>query len=80
MKIPEIKRLAEGHTLEELRKAEDAILESLPEPFQVNGEDEGERLTHVLAAIWIRNEMDDHGTEFRDALRQYSQRVRNSIS
>lgn len=80
MKIPEIKRLVESHNLDELRKAEDAIIDSVQEPIEVNGDDEGEKLTHVLAAIWIRNEMDDNGTDFRSALRKYTVRVRNSIS
>lgn len=80
MQLPEIKRLVEAHTTEELRAAEDAILNEQQPAITVNGKDEGEQLTHVLAAIDIRNDMDKNGTDARTALRNYTQRVRNSIS
>lgn len=80
MQLPEIKRLVETHTTEELRTAEDAILNEQQPAITVNGKDEGEQLTHVLAAIDIRHDMDKNGTDARTALRNYTQRVRNSIS
>ena len=80
MKIPEIKKLVEANSIEELKKAEDAIInESQPE-IQVGGDDEGEQLTHCLAAIWVKEEMEKSGDEFRVVLRRYTERVRNSIS
>ena len=38
------------------------------------------QLTHVLAAVWILNEVEDNGTDFKTALRMYTQKVRVSIS
>ncbi|MCW3126644.1 MAG: hypothetical protein JWO03_2302 [Bacteroidetes bacterium] len=80
MQVAIIKQLAETHTTEALRAAEDAILNEQTPAIEVEGKDEGEQLTHVLAAIEIHHDMDKHGIDFRTALRNYSQRVRNSIS
>ncbi|MFN8310787.1 MAG: hypothetical protein U0T73_12560 [Chitinophagales bacterium] len=80
MQIPVIKQLAENFDLAQLRAAEEAILNEQPAPFPVEGKDEGEKLTHVLAAIEIVNDMQKNHLEFRTALRNYTQRVRNSIN
>lgn len=80
MKIPAIKKLVETTSLEELAAAEEAILEEQAPAIEVDGDDEGEQLTHVLAAIFILNDMADNGSNFRTALRNYSQKVRNSIN
>jgi hypothetical protein len=80
MKMPVIKRLVETQTLENLVAAEEALLEEQPLPFEVEGEDEGEKLTHIFAAIFILNHMRDHGSQFKDALREYTKKVRVSIS
>jgi hypothetical protein len=80
MKMPVIKRLVETQTLEALVAAEEALLEEQTPAFEVEGEDEGEKLTHVFAAIFILNHMQDHGSEFKDALREYTKKVRVSIS
>lgn len=80
MKIPAIKKLVENFSLQDLMTAEAAIVDEQPLAIEVEGEDEGEQLTHVLAAVWILNEMEDNGTEFKSALRMYTQKVRVSIS
>ncbi len=80
MKMPVIKRLVETQTLQALVAAEEALLEEQTPAFEVEGEDEGEKLTHVFAAIFIRNHMQDHGSEFKEALREYTKKVRVSIS
>ena len=80
MKIPSIKKLVESASIAELRAAEDALLEGLSPAIEVEGEDEGEQLTHVLAAIQILHAMQHDGLEFTAALRAYSARVRTSIS
>ena len=80
MKIPAIKRLVESQTLPSLLEAEEALLEERAPGFAVEGEDEGEQLTHVFAAIYVLNHMQDHGSEFKDALREYTKKVRVSIS
>ena len=80
MQIAIIKQLAETHPLAELLAAEEAILNEQTPAIPVEGKDEGEQLTHVLAAIEIHNDMLKNGVDFRTALRNYTQRVRNSIS
>jgi hypothetical protein len=80
MKIPAIKKLVENNSLQELMTAEAAIVEEQQPAIEVEGEDEGEQLTHVLAAVWILNEMEDNGTDFKTALREYTKKVRVSIS
>jgi hypothetical protein len=80
MKIPAIKKLVETQTLEALRAAEDALIDEQQPAFEVEGADEGEQLTHVFAAIWILNHMQDQGVEFMAALREYTKKVRVSIS
>ena len=78
MKINSIKQLAETYSVEELKKAEEALVNEEELPFEVPGEDEGEQMTHLLGAIWVAEQMME-GVSSRDALRAFSQRVRNSI-
>lgn len=80
MKIPAIKKAVEIHSLEDLRAAEAALYEELELLIEIEGADEGEKLTHILAAIAIKEEIEKNGTGFKDALRAYTQRVRNSIN
>lgn len=80
MKIPAIKALVEQQNVADLRAAEEALLEEQPLPFEVKGDDEGEQLTHIIAAIWILERMEETGEDFKTALRQYTSMVRESIS
>ncbi len=79
MKIPAIKKAVELFTSEQLREAEQALYEEQAPVISIEGDDEGEQLTHVLAALEIKENM-AKGMDFKDALRAYTQRVRNSIS
>jgi len=80
MKIPVIKKLVEVQSIDDLKAAEEAILnESKPE-IEIEGDDEGEQLTHAMAAIWIKEFMTANDSPFPKALREYTQKVRNSIS
>jgi len=79
MKIPVIKQLVETHAIETLQAAEEAILNEQTPAVEIPGDDEGEQLTHVLAAIEILKSMAS-GDSWSTALRAYSQRVRKSIS
>lgn len=79
MKIPAIKKLVESYNLAQLQEAEAALLEEQTPAIAIEGDDEGEQLTHVLAAIYIKDKMEQHATPFNQALRDFSQRVRNSI-
>jgi hypothetical protein len=80
MKIPEIKRLIENYSIEELKLGEESLLnEDLPE-IEIKGEDEGEQLTHVMAAIWCKEYIKQNGSEIKNAIREYTIKVRSSIS
>lgn len=79
MKIPVIKKLVESFTIDELAQAEASIYEEQAPAIEVEGEDEGEQLTHIIAAMWIKNDMAEHGTDLKTSLRTYTQKVRKSI-
>jgi hypothetical protein len=78
--VPTIKQLCTGHSIDELRAAEAALLEEQPLPIAVAGADEGEQLTHLTGAIWVLDRMKHAGADLNTALREFTQRVRNSIS
>lgn len=80
MQIPVIKKLAETFTLDQLKAAEEAMMNEQQPAIEIEGKDEGEQLTHVLAAIDMLTDMQTNNVDLRTALRNYSQRVRNSIS
>jgi hypothetical protein len=80
MKLPAIKELVEKYDIETLRAAEDAILNEQIPAIEVNGVDEGEKLTHVLGAIDVLEKVQVEGKDKSLALREFFQRVRNSIS
>ena len=75
-----IKKLVENVDLNELKAAEEALLEELQPDFEIEGDDEGEQLTHVFAAIFILEKMETSDVDFKTALREYTQKVRTSIS
>ncbi len=79
MQLPIIKFLAETYTIQQLREAENALYEEQQPEINIEGKDEGEQLTHILAAIAILEDV-EKGKELRMAIRNYTQRVRNSIS
>jgi hypothetical protein len=79
MKIPAIKRMVELYSLEELKAAELALSQEEKPAIAIEGEDEGEQLTHAFAAMWIKEKI-AQGVEFNQALRDYTQMVRGSIS
>lgn len=80
MKLPVIKHLAETYTREQLKAAEEALLNEQKTAIEIEGADEGEQLTHVIAAIAILEDMAKNNLDIRTAMRNYTQRVRNSIS
>jgi len=80
MKIPVIKLIASQYSIKELNAAEEAILNEEKPAIQIEGDDEGEQLTHIMAAREIRTQMEKDGIDLNRALRNYTLRVRNSIS
>jgi hypothetical protein len=79
MKVPAIRKLVNQYSVDELQSAEEALYEVKPMPIEVEGEDEGEQLTHVIAALWIKNDMAQNNLELGKSLRNYTQKVRSSI-
>lgn len=80
MKVPAIKKLVEKYDQAKLRDAEARLMEDMPLDIEVEGEDEGEMLTHILAAIYIREMIERDKVDFKTALRDYTGRVRESIN
>jgi hypothetical protein len=80
MKIGVIKKLAESLSMDELRAAEEALYNDLTLPTMIEGYDEGEKLTHVLAAIFIQKYIAENDSDLKTALREYAIKVRKSIS
>lgn len=80
MKIPAIKKLVEAYEPALLVEAENKIIEGENINIEVEGEDDGEKLTHIIAALWIQQTMKSQNLEFKDALREYTKKVRTSIS
>lgn len=80
MKVPVIKRLVEQFTLEELQAAENELLNERTPAISIEGEDEGEQLTHAIAAINILQDVQEKGIDTRAAIKSYFERVRKSIS
>lgn len=80
MKIPAIKKLVENYDQAALLDAEACIAEDQPLKIHVEGNDEGEQLTHVIAAIYIKEKMEHDNVDFKTALREYTSRVRESIN
>lgn len=79
MKVPVIRTLVKTYSIEELRAAENALLEEQPLAIEVGGDDEGEQLTHIIGAVEILENI-QNGMKEGEALRAFTSRVRNSIS
>lgn len=80
MNIASIRQIAETFTKEELQSAEASLLEEQPLAIDVPGLDEGEQLTHVIAAQWVITHKAATGADTMTAIREYTRRVRQSIS
>jgi hypothetical protein len=80
MKLPSIKYLVETYSIEELQLAEQNLLDEKPISIDVEGTDEGEQLTHILGAIDVLERVKLENKDKSIALREFFQRVRNSIS
>lgn len=80
MNVSSVKSLIENYSIARMQAAEEALMNDMPLPFDVEGKDEGEQLTHLLAAIYCKQEMEQSGITVNEALRLYGRRVRNSIN
>ena len=80
MQIPVIKELVERYSTDDLQKAEEDLLEERPLSILISGDDPGDQLTNIMAAIWIKFDMEQNQHDLKTALRAYTQKVRNSIN
>ncbi|MDP2176271.1 MAG: hypothetical protein Q8K70_10225 [Bacteroidota bacterium] len=80
MNIQIIKHIVDSYTIDQLKAAEEALLNEQKPEIEIEGIDEGEQLTHTLAAIFCKEEMMQNNLNINQAVRLYSQRVRNSIT
>lgn len=78
MKASVIRKLAEGHSLSELQAGAEAIAEREVDELGVEGEDLGEKLTHVMLAIRVRTRV-EAGEELKQAFRTEMASVRSLL-
>lgn len=74
-----VKVLVENYTIDQLTEAEYELIRGEDPSIAVKGSDASEKLTHLLAAVHILEQMKSEGTEFSTAFRQYILQVRESI-
>lgn len=79
MKVEEVKRLVESHSVVELNDAEEALLAEREVPFKIEGETDGEQLQHVMASLWVIERMNSNDLEVAEAFQQYQENTRPSI-
>ena len=80
MKPAEARRLASERTMADLDQACAELAEERPPFFEIAGADAGEQLTHVLLAKRIRERMDAHGEDLKDAYRHVMAGVRDVLT
>lgn len=80
MKTAAVRKLAQNHDLETLQKAEEALLNEEAPSIEVEGEDEGDKITNINGAIYVLEQTQKNGTDIKDEVRNFTQRVRDSIS
>lgn len=79
MKLPAIKKAVE-YSIEQLKEAEEALYNEQPLKIVIEGDDDGEKLTHILAAIFVKTDMAENNHDLNTSVRNYAVRVRNSIN
>lgn len=79
MKASVIRKLAGEHTAAALRDAVHAFVEEERDLLGVDGEDDGERLTHVNLALRVRERV-EAGEDARVAFREVMAGVRDLLS
>ena len=79
MKVPAVRKLLKID-LEILRRAEEDLAEERSPEIEIEGADEGEKLTHVFGAIWIKEQVANGVMNEKEALRAFMDKVRSSIS
>jgi hypothetical protein len=79
VKAAVVKALSEAHDLATLERAAEQIAEEGVDPLDVEGDDLGERLTHVMLAARVRRRV-DAGEDARSAFRAEMGQVRTVLT
>lgn len=79
MKAGAIRKLAKGHDLAALQGAAEALMAGEGAPFEIDGEDDGERLTHVMLAQRIRARV-EAGEDLKAVFREVMGGVRTVLT
>lgn len=79
MKAGVIRKLAKEHDLPALEAAARSLLEGEGAPFEIGGDDDGERLTHVMLAQRIRKRV-DAGEDLKAVFREVMGGVRTVMT
>lgn len=77
MKVSAIRKLVEKQTILELKQAESDIIQEKSASIEIEGKDDAEKLSNVIAALWILEEMKSKGLDFKEAFSLYNKKVRN---
>ena len=80
MKAAVVRDLASRYDQATLDAAGDALAEELAPPFPVEGDDDGERLTHLMLASRVRERMERDGEDLKGAFRAVMSGVRDVLS
>ena len=76
MKLAEIKKLVETYDLTALAAAEQHLMEGEPLGIEVGGADEGEQLTHIMAAMEVLKDVQENGSDPKEEIGRASCRER----
>ncbi len=79
MKAAEIRKLAKDRDAAALQQAADALMAGEGAPFDIDGEDDGERLTHVMLAQRVRARVDG-GEDLKTVWREIMAGVRDLLT
>lgn len=79
MKAASVRKAAQAYTSAQLAEAIEAVTEREEEILSIEGEDMGERLTHMLLAQRIRSRV-DAGEDLKDAFRAEMGSVRDTLT
>jgi hypothetical protein len=79
LKLDIVRRLASEHGIAKLDEAIAAYERDRTNLLGAEGADEGETLSHLLTARFVRERM-SQGMDMNAALREYAQRVKSFVS
>ena len=76
MKLNSIKDFVKSTSVEELKVAQDAIENHRRPEIFIPGDNSNERLTHIMIALWIKDDMEKNHHSLAESIRLFSKRVK----